>query len=103
MKSEVALNMSLSSVEDIISLDVARSMHMHLSKINSSMLQSLLRTFAFFNKDISYCQGMNYVAGFLYLLILDEEKTYKTFARIMENHFTNLFSNNFENLKLKFY
>jgi hypothetical protein len=57
------MDINMSSIEEIISLDVQRSLHIHQSKISSSILQSLLRTYSYFNPDVSYAQGMNYIAG----------------------------------------
>lgn len=55
------------SVEEIITLDVNRSLHLHNEYLSSDLLQSLLCTFAYYNRDISYCQGMNYLAGYLFI------------------------------------
>lgn len=44
----------MSGIEEVITLDVHRSLHIHQSKISSSILQSLLRTYAYFNPDVSY-------------------------------------------------
>lgn len=63
------MNAHMVSIEEIISLDVQRSLHIHQKSISSSVLQSLLRTYAYFNPEVSYCQGMNYIAGYLYLTL----------------------------------
>lgn len=55
MKSDVAINAELDKIEDLITIDVNRSLHIHKKNISSSILQSFLRTFAFYNKEISYC------------------------------------------------
>lgn len=98
------MNIHMSSIEEIISLDVHRSLHIHQKSINSSILQSLLRTYAYFNPEVSYCQGMNYIAGlvitslslgYLYLTFNDEQVTYKVFDKIMRSHFKDLFIKDF--------
>ncbi|KAL4511896.1 hypothetical protein ABPG72_012741 [Tetrahymena utriculariae] len=102
-KKEVAINAKHDQIEEIITLDVNRSLHLHQDRINSNQLQSLLRIFAYYNTDISYCQGMNYIAGFLYLIILDEASTYKAFHTVMNTYFKQLLTDNFEQLKVVFY
>ncbi|KAL4471664.1 hypothetical protein ABPG74_008557 [Tetrahymena malaccensis] len=102
-KKEVAINAKHDQIEEIITLDVNRSLHLHQDRINSNQLQSLLRIFAYYNTDISYCQGMNYIAGFLYLIILDEAQTYKAFHTVMNTYFKQLLTDNFEQLKVVFY
>lgn len=46
---------------------------------------------------------MNYIAGFLYLNILDEAETYKAFETVMNSYFSLLLTDNFEYLKVVFY
>ena len=67
------------------------------------MLISFLRTFSHFNKEIAYCQGMNYLAGYIYLMIMDEELAYKAFNNLMVNRMKLVFINSFDNLKQLFY
>ena len=71
MKQEVAEKSVPSSIEEIITLDVNRSLHNHGEYLNPTILHSLLRTYAFYHRDISYCQGMNYIAGYLYIKTRD--------------------------------
>lgn len=66
-------------------------------------MENLLKVYAFNNKDISYCQGMNYIMGFIYIRFMDEEKTYKFFNIILEKYFKNMFCKEFAQLKLLFY
>lgn len=67
MKQEVAEQSVPSAVEEIITLDVNRSLHLHGESLNPTILHSLLRIYAHFHPDISYCQGMNYLAGYVYI------------------------------------
>lgn len=57
------------------------------------MLHSLLRTYAHFHKDIGYCQGMNYLAGYLYIKLGNEEDCYRVFEHLMEIRFKEIFAN----------
>lgn len=71
MKTEVAENSCPSTIEEIISLDVNRSLHIHCSVLPPTLLHTLLRTFAYYNREVGYCQGMNYLAGYIFLKVRD--------------------------------
>ncbi|CAD8065271.1 unnamed protein product [Paramecium primaurelia] len=104
MKTKVGLEMDINQIhEETIKLDVQRSLHLHKEKINSSVLQSLLRIYAFYNQDVGYCQGMNYIAGYLYLNFQDQVIAYKAFDRMMNLYFKDLYINDFSKLKIGFY
>jgi hypothetical protein len=90
-------------VEEIISLDVNRSLHNHGEALSPTVLHSLLRIYAYYHADISYCQGMNYIAGYLYIKTKDEEAAFRIFEYLMEQRFKELFANEFEVLKIKMY
>jgi hypothetical protein len=73
MKVKVGIDSNIDmSVEEIIAMDVQRSLHIHQSKLSSSILQSMLRIYAYFNPDVGYCQGMNYLVGYCFLFLNDE-------------------------------
>ena len=40
-------------------------------------LKNILKTYAYYNPDVNYCQGMNFIAGTLYLLFKDENISFK--------------------------
>ena len=67
------------------------------------MLHKLLKAYASYNVEISYCQGMNYVMGFLYICIQNEEATFKAFTSLIDKFFQNFFSKDLAKLKLLFY
>ena len=62
---------SIKSVEEVIILDVARSAH-NMPGVDPQVLTDILKTYAYFNKEIEYCQGMNFIAGFLLMVLKDE-------------------------------
>lgn len=65
LRQEVMLNRELiANVDEVIMLDVQRSEH-QMPQVNPEQLTQVLRTYALYNKEIEYCQGMNYVAGLL--------------------------------------
>ncbi|CAD8161073.1 unnamed protein product [Paramecium octaurelia] len=104
MKTKVGLEMDINQLhEETIKLDVQRSLHLHKEKINSSVLQSLLRIYAFYNQEVGYCQGMNYIAGYIYLTFQDQVTAYKAFDRMMNLYFKDLYINDFSKLKIGFY
>ena len=66
----------IKNVEEVIVLDVARSAH-NMGGVDPKVLTELLKTYAFFNEEIEYCQGMNFIAGFLLMVLKDEEMAFK--------------------------
>ena len=68
------------------------------------ILQNILKTYAFFNPEIEYCQGMNFVAGFLYLVFRDEQLSFKALMRIADIFdMSHLYKKELPKLKLFFY
>lgn len=47
-------------------MDVQRSFT-KMKSVDPTVLTNILKTYAFFNPEIEYCQGMNFVAGFLFI------------------------------------
>jgi hypothetical protein len=93
----------IKEVEDVINMDVARSYQNH-PHITPDVLKSLLKTYAFFNQDLGYCQGMNYIAGTLYIQLQDEDNAFKCMIGLVERfHLKQLFMKNLPRLKLLFY
>lgn len=39
----------------------------NLKAISQDTLKKILKTYAIVNPDLNYCQGMNFIAGFLYM------------------------------------
>lgn len=66
-------------------------------------MEDLLKVYAFNNSEVSYCQGMNYIMGFLYHNIREESTTYLFFNVILEKYFSKMFGKEFAQLKLLFY
>lgn len=48
-----------------------------MKDVDPVILTNILKTYAFFNPEIEYCQGMNFIAGFLYIVFRDEENAFK--------------------------
>ena len=45
--------------------------------LDPTVLINILKSYAFFNPEVEYCQGMNFIAGYLYLVFKDEETSFK--------------------------
>jgi hypothetical protein len=57
----------IASVEEVIDLDVMRSAH-NMTGVDQGVLKSVLKTYAYYNPEIEYCQGMNFIAGLLLMV-----------------------------------
>jgi len=50
-------------------VDVARSFN-HLKDVSSANLNNILKAYATVNSEaLDYCQGMNFIAGFLFMVL----------------------------------
>lgn len=65
----------IGEINEIIDMDVNRS-YQDNADIHQS-LKNVLKTYAFYNPDVSYCQGMNFIAGTFLMLFKDEELSFK--------------------------
>lgn len=93
----------IGDLNEIIEMDVSRS-YQYSSQISSESLKNLLRTYAFYNLDVGYCQGMNYIAGTLYIQLQDEESSFRCMIGMIDKfQMHTLFINNLPKLKQLFY
>jgi len=53
-------------------MDVRRSFN-KINEISNDNLTNILKAYAIVNPGLNYSQGMNYIAGFLYLTLNKEE------------------------------
>jgi len=87
------LNMDMKSreMEDQIKTDIPRTFpnNINFDKTSSTnyqtQLYNILKAFANNNPSISYCQGMNYIAGLLYLVTKDEDSSFWLLKVLCEN------------------
>lgn len=94
---------SIKSYEDIIAMDIIRC-YASQPKVSPMALQDLLKAFAYYNQDVGYCQGMNYLAGTLYYLLQDEENTFICMVGLFEKfHLDTIYSPDLPRLKLLLY
>lgn len=93
----------IKSVDEVISMDVNRS-YTNIKNLNQKALKNILRTYAFYNSEIKYCQGMNFLAGFLLMFYKDEKVAFKAFSGLINKFgMTELFTDDMPLLKLFFY
>ena len=81
--SMLAMDITNSMVEDQIKTDLPRTfpnnIHFDSSRGQGSyqrQLFNILKAFANSNPKVGYCQGLNYIAGLLYLVTKDEEASF---------------------------
>jgi hypothetical protein len=91
-------------IADTIDVDVVRSFN-NLKEISQETLKKILKSYAYINKELNYCQGMNFIAGFLYLAMDKQEAlAFAVMREIIERQtMTHLFNTELPMLKLMFY
>ena len=93
----------IEKVDEVITLDVLRSFN-NTKSISRENLSNILKTYAFYNPEIEYWQGMNFLAGFFYFYFKDEEHAFKSMLGLIQKfNLTELFNSNLPRLKLYFY
>lgn len=100
----------IKNVEEVINMDVQRSFN-HYDQIKPAVsvyqyqtLLGILQTYAFYNPEVEYCQGMNFIAGLLYLLFQKEEQAFKVLVRIIDKYdMVNMFNEDLPQIKVYFY
>lgn len=86
MKQRILIEHPLEkSVEELILLDVHRSFQT-VKEIKPEALINILNAYAYLDEDVKYCQGMNFVTGFLYLLLREESETLKFLKCLIERY-----------------
>lgn len=90
-------------MEEVINLDVLRSVH-NMKGVDPDVLTSILKTYAHYDTELGYCQGMNFIVGFLLMIFKDEVTTFKALSEIVKRfRLADLFSSDLPRLKLFFY
>lgn len=91
------------TVSDSIEVDVNRSFN-SLKKISADNLNNILKTYAIVNHNLDYCQGMNFIAGFLYILFEKESLAFAVMKEVINKFkMSELFNTELPMLKLNFY
>uniref|UniRef100_A0AAY4C770 Growth hormone-regulated TBC protein 1 n=1 Tax=Denticeps clupeoides TaxID=299321 RepID=A0AAY4C770_9TELE len=85
-------------LEEAIRADIHRTFPDNVQFRDSSeeclqaALYNVLRAFGLHNKEVGYCQGMNFIAGYLIIITKDEEKSFwlldALLGRILPDYYT---------------
>ena len=71
----------------IISIEADINRTFNNSKIMTpKILFEVLKVFAYRNEEIGYCQGINYIAGFLIIINNNEADAYKCLQQLIDNY-----------------
>jgi len=84
-------------------MDIERSFK-NLKTISPEAVISILRAYALHDPKIGYCQGMNFVAGFLYLITKNEAMAFSILCGIIKRlGMQKIYSENVPLLRCRFY
>lgn len=90
-------------ISDAIEVDVQRSYN-HMTMLTSNNLNNILRAYAVCDRELDYCQGMNFIAGFLYILYESEALAFSVMKEVINKFkMTEMFNQELPMLKLNFY
>jgi ecotropic viral integration site 5 protein len=90
-------------IKSMIDVDINRSFNL-MPGITGSNLRKILTSYAVCNPELNYCQGMNFIAGFLYLLFKDEALSFAVLRDLIHRYnMGRLFNTELPMLKLNFY
>lgn len=64
-----AINRLRENVNEAINVDVRRSFN-KMKHLTHDSLSRILKSYALVNPRLNYCQGMNFMAGFLFLTMM---------------------------------
>lgn len=92
----------IGDISEIVDMDVCRS-YQNQQEIHQS-LKNILKTYAFYNPDVSYCQGMNFIAGTFLLLFNDESLSFKCLIGLVKKfNMDSMFAEGLPRLKCMIY
>ena len=92
------------TVSDAIEVDVLRSFN-SMKAITQENMNNILKSYAIVNKQLDYCQGMNFIAGFLFLTFNQSEAhAFAVMKALIHKHrMHEMFNTELPMLKLNFY
>ena len=101
---EIKKNPDSIETKDVIKLDVMRTLFLKDVELNREKIENILKAVAKESPNITYCQGMNYIAAFLLNITNDEEDSFYIFLSLLfSTEYGQLFINDLERLKKYFY
>ncbi|KAH8359251.1 hypothetical protein KR093_005334, partial [Drosophila rubida] len=98
-RSLLSIDHFIKEISDSISIDLPRTFpdNIHFDS-KKERLFNILCAYAHHNRDVGYCQGLNYIAGLLLIVTDDEEKSFWLLKHIVENIVPQYHSHNMANL-----
>ena len=92
-----------SKVFKIIDVDINRTEFIHDKQKGIIASNNILKSLQLYNFESNYCQGMNYLASFLYQITLNEEDSfYIILGLFITKKFSTIFQKNMSKLKTYF-
>lgn len=86
-------------ISDSISIDLPRTFPDNIFfETKKERLYNILIAFAHHNREVGYCQGLNYIAGLLLIVTDDEEKSFWLLKHMVENIVPQYHTKNMANL-----
>ncbi|KNC21770.1 hypothetical protein FF38_04006 [Lucilia cuprina] len=94
------LNMTYEKeISDSISIDLPRTFPDNIFfETKKERLYNILIAYAHHNREVGYCQGLNYIAGLLLIVTDDEEKSFWLLKHMVENIVPQYHTKNMANL-----
>jgi hypothetical protein len=95
---ELSQNAPFKKYKDVIELDVNRTFSS--SEVQEKeCIQKILQAYVSYDPNVGYVQGMNYLTGFLHIMLQDQEGTFACFVKMMDLYMKRLIYANIQNLK----
>jgi hypothetical protein len=93
------------TVSDAIEVDVLRSFNNMRTVVTQENLNNILKSYAIVNRHLDYCQGMNFIAGFLYVTFgSSEAHAFSVMKSLIHKYrMHEMFNTELPMLKLNFY
>ncbi|ALC45352.1 CG5916 [Drosophila busckii] len=89
----------IKEINDSISIDLPRTFPDNIYfDSKKDRLFNILSAYAHHNRDVGYCQGLNYIAGLLLIVTDDEEKSFWLLKHIVEDIAPQYHSHNMSSL-----
>ena len=76
-------NEAMSNVFSTIKCDIEITYNEVKGEVISEKLINILMTYAYTDKDVQYCQGMNFIAGLIFHVVKSEELTFRLFYQLI--------------------
>lgn len=87
-----------------IQVDISRSFKGMSQEVSSENLVNLLHAYAVEDPSMEYCQGMNFIMGFLYIVTREEDTSFAIFKQMMSKlEMLDLMNTETPKLKSSFY